>query len=430
MKLIRQVIYDIRQQPMVSWISVGGTALTIFLVMVIYMLNGVNSTIAEPELNRDRVFYGTGVHVKTEKGGDNSSSFSLEFGKKIYNDLEGVEKIAYTTSYLDMKDAQIGNSEAVEVAMLKTDNEFWNLYDFHFSEGRPYDKEDYESGVKKAVITKSLQEKLVGKGESAIGKELLLDFLPYTVVGVIDNNNPLLSQTYADVYVPYIPSAPWDVNQPWFGDLKVHLLAKPGVSVQDLRKKVEARYKGVAAEMKKDGYDLQYHSQPYTAEIMAKGDFGTNTTPDLDDSNSKSWLIYTVLLLLPAINLSTMTRSRMRRRVSEIGVRRAFGAKRFQIIGQLLAENLALTIVGGLIGLILSLIFAVNFSQYVVTFVSEWGSSFDQITASPQFSMLFKWHTFLFALLFCVILNIVSAGIPSWRASRVNPAEALSSRGR
>ena len=42
--------------------------------------------------------------------------------------------------------------------------------------------------------------------------------------------------------------------------------------------------------------------------------------------------------------------------------------------------------------------------------------------------MFFTWGAFLTVLLLCFILNILSTGIPAWKASRVNPAEAITTR--
>ena len=79
-----------------------------------------------------------------------------------------------------------------------------------------------------------------------------------------------------------------------------------------------------------------------------------------DPDTSRLVLIYivviTILLLVPAINLSGITLSRMRRRMQEIGVRRAFGATRGELLRQVLAENLVVTLMGGVLGLILSYI--------------------------------------------------------------------------
>ena len=65
-------------------------------------------------------------------------------------------------------------------------------------------------------------------------------------------------------------------------------------------------------------------------------------------------LVIAILLLVPAINLSSMTLSRMRRRMAEIGVRKAFGATGGELIRQIFFENLLLTLFAGVLGLALS----------------------------------------------------------------------------
>ena len=53
-----------------------------------------------------------------------------------------------------------------------------------------------------------------------------------------------------------------------------------------------------------------------------------------------------------------MTQSRLRQRVAEIGVRRAFGSTRLELMGQIIAENLVVTLLAGVMGLLLSVAFA------------------------------------------------------------------------
>ena len=59
-------------------------------------------------------------------------------------------------------------------------------------------------------------------------------------------------------------------------------------------------------------------------------------------------------MTLPAINLINLNLSRILERASEIGVRRAFGARRGTLLGQFLVENIVLTFVGGILGLFFS----------------------------------------------------------------------------
>jgi putative ABC transport system permease protein len=58
-----------------------------------------------------------------------------------------------------------------------------------------------------------------------------------------------------------------------------------------------------------------------------------NIEPDVDQARRQRLIIFIILLIVPAINLSSMTQSRLRQRVAEIGVRRAFGSTRLELMG-------------------------------------------------------------------------------------------------
>ena len=124
---------------------------------------------------------------------------------------------------------------------------------------------------------------------------------------------------------------------------------------------------------------------------------------------SRYGVIFLLLLLVPAVSLSGMADSRMERRLGELGVRRAFGAPKGALIGQVLMENFLYTLLGGLVGLL--------FSFLLVTFASSWvfkiGNGF-----SDAMGMLFNPWVFLIALCVCSLLNLMSALWPAWRASR------------
>lgn len=118
-------------------------------------------------------------------------------------------------------------------------------------------------------------------------------------------------------------------------------------------------------------------------------------------------------------------RGRLRSRVSEIGVRRAFGAKRSGIIMQILGENMVVSILGGIIGLVVSILFMLFLSSFFFSYGVE-SNSLEMNYSNPTFMMLFRWKNFVIALCACVVLNILSASVPAWIASRVEPALAIS----
>lgn len=136
------------------------------------------------------------------------------------------------------------------------------------------------------------------------------------------------------------------------------------------------------------------------------------------------WIIFAILLIVPAVNLSSMSESRLRRRVEEIGVRRAFGCRRSELFAGIVGENLVTTLIAGMFGWIMSVIFAWTFSSFLFT------APYSTVSVMPKvdITMLVQPSTFLWAILFCFVLNLLSTGLPAWRASRINVVNALNAK--
>ena len=119
-----------------------------------------------------------------------------------------------------------------------------------------------------------------------------------------------------------------------------------------------------------------------------------------------------------------MTQSRLRQRVSEIGVRRAFGSTRTEMMGQIVMENLIVTLFAGLVGLLFSVLFA--YLGNSLLFAQAYSTTLNP--PEVNVSILLQPSTFMYALLFCFILNFLSTGLPAWKASRTSIVNALGGR--
>ena len=425
MNYFRQIYYEMKHQRMMTWVSISGTALAIFLVMAFVMVDQLNSVEVAPESNRSRILIASGFHVKNQKGMDSSTSgLNLDIARRLYENLEGVEVLSYINAFNDNCDVNIPGQEIFTMAPKNVDNEFWNIYDFTFIDGRPFDEAEVKSDAKLVVLTKSAARSLFGE-EKVAGREIEVDAYPFRIVGVVEDVNPLLTSSFANFY-KLCNIAGIKNDDPHFGSANVVMLLKEGVSPESVKTQVENRYNMIQSEFSKEGYEAVYHGQPYTSEEVGIGGYGSNNGPDLDSHNRVQWIIYSILILLPAINLSSMTRGRLRHRVAEIGVRRAFGAKRNSIIRQIFGENLIITFFVCMLGLLFSIIFVWLASNMIFSMSGELEQSLETVNARPDLGMLFRWGNFLWALLFCFILNVLSATLPAWRASKVEPAEALS----
>lgn len=414
-----QIFYDLRHQPVVTWITLVGTTLSIFLIIVVVMMQQVGIIPFAPESCRQRLLIGTNLHISSlaNDGNDSSSGLNYNNARRLYADLDGVEQISYMMRYTEVGTLKGSTNEAFEGDYRKTDAEFFNIYDHKLVEGRYFTADEASAMSKVAVVTESVAKRLFGSDPHA-GNTVLFNHEPYTVVGVVKDHSQLASLAHADIF---LPTGANDTDMIWgddFGPLSVSLLVKDGVDFEYVRNQVKARYAAFDTYLAEKGMKTVYHESPYDIHTIASGVAGSNITPDDKEQRQQRYLLYTLLLLVPAINLSTMLQSRLRRRVSEFGVRRAFGCTRTRIITDIITENFIITLIGGALGLTLGVIFALT---YTGLFDSDTGSNI----TPPALSVLLNWRITLSAVAACFVLNLISAAVPAWQASRLNPVNAI-----
>lgn len=412
---ILQIIYDLRTQPVIGWVTIIGTALSIFLIMTVVMMQQVTILSFAPETHRDRMLYGMFIHIEGDGQNTGSSSMSYDLAKKLYNDLDGIEKISYHSDWLTPTDAKGTTGKPYTVDLHRTDDGFWRVYEFELLKGRYYDDAEVAAGRNLAVITEKTARLLFGN-DDAVGQHFMLDHNDYEVIGIVADVSKFATKAYGEVFAP-ISTTSWDDI---FGDISVAMLVKPGVDFEYIRNQVKGRYAIVDGELATDNRRTVYHEAPFDQETIASGVGGSNITPDAKTGRNTRYVIYTILLIVPAINLSSMLHSRMRRRVNEVGIRRAFGCTRKRIIKDILSESFIITLIGGIIGLVSAIIFALSYGGLV--------SDFGNASVNPSLSMLIRPQIFIFALGACFILNIISAAVPAWQASRLNPVEAINTK--
>lgn len=425
MNYIKDILGEFRQQSLAIWLSIVGTALAIFIVMAVFIVAELPYTEVKPESCRRSLLIGTRIEFVGEKGSGVSSGLSKKWAEKFYGDLDGIEKTAFFR--LDEGEISAPGVPAKFMTIRYADDRYWDLFDFDFIAGKPYSKEENDSGMRLAVLPERTARALFGTTD-VVGREVSVMQQPYTVIGVIKDVNPLFTFTHGEIYLPMVYGTSWggeDWMTEYLGQCHVALKKKPNVSDESIKAQVKARYNMANGEIKKRDWELVWHESPYNIEEFKAGG-AQGETPDVTSSHRIRWIIYTILLLIPAINLSGMSRSRLRRRVAEIGVRRAFGAAKIRVAGQLLAENFCITLLGGAIGLGLCMLAVGLFANLFVDMTVGRGLSAYQTSGSPTFEMIFTWKAFGFAILFCFFLNLLSSGLPVWKAASVNPAEAIS----
>lgn len=421
MKAIKQIIYDFRKQSVISLVTVIGTALAVFLIMVIVIMQQINVAPFRPETNRDRMMYGKFIHiVGIDNGYSSSSGTSYKLAKELYDSVPGSEYVSFVHSNTVKTDIRIPGTSAFIASKKGVDTSFWNIFDFTFINGRPFDKAEYDAAMNVAVITEHIARKLFGT-VNCTGREFSMSYRPFQVVGVIENVSSLATTAYSQIYVPLTTDLEAQDESDMVGSIEALILAKSKDDFDIIRNEVNRRFNIIDSRLKHDNLKIERHGQPFTQEEYSILD-SSNHAPDTNGYRREKMIIFALLLIIPAINLSSMTHSRLRRRIGEIGVMRAFGCTRRRIMKDIILENFIITLAGGIIGLIFSLIFVNLYSGLI--FSSKFLSP-DLSTMYISSSMLLNISTIIWTLFFCLLLNILSCAIPAWQASRVNPVEAI-----
>ena len=392
---------------MFTAISLFGTSFTLVVLTVAVALFDHALSPMAPEINLDRTL----VMTRARMQGD-GNTWQSPPGYRLVHDyarnLPGVELMTVqtgggtATSFVD--------GRKIESTLKHTDAEFWRVYQFAFLEGAPYAKADVDDGRLVVVINETSRRRFFGE-QSAVGRYIDADGQRFQVIGVV-KDVPSLRTPSADLWAPLTTQKSKGWEEEWLGNFEPAFLLAPGARPEDVRAEFLSR---TAAWKAPAG--TQWKTLSASIETRFE-QFGRNFYPgETDFSRTYGGFMTLILTLaallfmaLPAINLVNLNVSRIMERASEIGVRKAFGASSRTLVVQFVVENLALTIIGGLLGFVLAgfVLRAINTSGLI---------PYADLSLNPR---IFAW-----GIAMAVAFGLLSGVYPAWRMSRLHPVVAL-----
>ncbi len=399
----KQAIQILRQNMVMSIIAILGTALAIMMITSIIVAEEARSISVAPEINRHRTYYIVRQVLRDSVNNSHwSSNFSFDNYYSHFRDLEIPELTSVNMNA--NKPLSVEGMKVRENARVKyTDTDYFKIISLSFLEGRAFMEEEFQSGVKCAIISEGMAKKLM-KDENPLERTLLIDKAPYRIIGVVKDVSAVFQQAKSDVWVPYTSREKND------GAVHFMMLARD-----------KKDYPAMYAELRERERRYNSDNEPKTISVVGPVihqhsimDWYPNSEEELKEKvnvqSRKKWLIIALLILVPAINLSGFSFSRIKKRMSEIGVRKAFGAKKYIILIQVLYENFITSLLGGILGLIGSYI--------IIVLMKEWLLDIPSHNSVPV-GALVSPMVFLAVFVFCLVINLLSSGIPAWKASRV-----------
>ena len=202
---LKQAIAMLRENRLISAISVLGTALSIAMIMVVVLVVQIQVADYYPENKRSRMLFVDpgGTEIRSVENAQNwmHGSMSSEVVKSCFYRLETPEAVsAYTVKGLPASPMDRRYFTLYQVKLV--DAHFWQICSFRFLAGSAFSQADFDSGIRNAVISESLARTLFGDVQ-AVGKEFRLDLTPYRVCGVVPDVSKAADMAYADIWIPY-----------------------------------------------------------------------------------------------------------------------------------------------------------------------------------------------------------------------------------
>ncbi len=276
------------------------------------------------------------------------------------------------------------------------------LLGFEAEVGRTFLPEEGDRREKVVILSHRLWQQRFGGDPEVVGKTLSLEDVPYTVVGVMPEDFYFILPS-AELWVPWSP----DPRFPRYVRLGVVAARlKPGVSLERAQADVDL----IAARLRED------HADAYPAD----SGFGLRVVPihEYTVGHVRPQLLIllgavALVLLIAYVNVANLLLVQASRREPEIGLRSALGARRFDLVRQLLSESLVLAILGGGLG-VLAAFWGVRSIQ-----------TLDPYNVPRLDEVGVDWGVLGFALAVSIATGVLFGLVPALRASKIDLYESL-----
>jgi macrolide transport system ATP-binding/permease protein len=310
-------------------------------------------------------------------------------------DVEIVRGVANVTAAMPYLEKQVtvrhGNIDARTNATAVT-TDYPRILNWPVVEGSFFTDADERGLATVAVIGKKVRDALFPDGADPLRKFILVNDIPFQVVGVLDEKGTLTGSANADntIAIPFTTGSQRLFGTPYLTFMSVLIddFGKAGETVEDITATLAAAHRVE---------DFTVYNR--AASIASRMKTQSSLTLQLGFTAAIS-------LLVGGIGVMNMMLMTVAERTREIGIRMAMGARAGDILRQFLAEALMLAVVGGLIGFLIG---------HLTGFVA----------ATFGTRVIFTAQAAATALLCSVVTGLVFGFMPARRAARLDPVVAL-----
>jgi len=326
----------------------------------------------------------------------NRRNISLEQATEFKRLMEGQASAIALKCFDGGKPVSYGNVTLQGRTLVGTNEFFLAANSYTIAYGRNISPDDVDLGRPVTVVGASIQKKLF-PSQTALGKTIKVNSKPYTIIGVLDEKGSSFGNSQDELVLVPITK--------FFSDFG-HEHRTINLAIQSTS---QATYndtldKAIGAMRAARGLKL---GQDNDFEIYSNDTLVSAFAQVADTVRAGAFVVSVIALLAAGIGIMNIMLVSVTERTREIGVRKAIGARKYDIIKQFLIEAVLLSELGGLAGILTGVLGG------------------NGIALAFSMNMVFPWFWAITGLVVCSVIGIGFGSYPAWKAASLHPIEAL-----
>jgi putative ABC transport system permease protein len=294
------------------------------------------------------------------------------------------------------KPASFGRTKVQGLTLVGTNEHFLVANSYTLGYGRNISPEDVALARSVTVVGPNIQKKLF-PNETPIGKTIKVNEKPYQIIGVFTEKGSSFGQSQDDLVIVPITR--------FLGDFgRVNRTVNIAIQSTSQATYNQTLDKAIGAMRAARGLKL---SEPNDFEIYSNDTLVSAFAQVAGTIRIGAFVVSVIALLAAGIGIMNIMLVSVTERTREIGVRKAIGARRDDIIRQFLIEAVVLSELGGLLGIILGV------------------GGGNTVALWLDISMVFPWGWALTGMIVCSLIGIGFGWYPAFKAATLDPIEAL-----
>lgn len=387
-----------------TFLSLFGVTIGVFCVI------GVLATVGSLEKNLQSEIRSLGSNTIYVDKWEYSAGADYPFWKYVkrppprYDELQEIKSRTPTAKYAAFKistlaPVQAAGNEAERVRIYGISPEFLNIQPIEIEYGRAFSESEAASGSNGAVLGYTLAERLFGDATAAVGRRIIVRGQTLTVTGVMQKQGKQLIGGWGFddcVLLPYVFAR--TIMDETKADPLILVQGKDGIGSKMLQDDLKGAMRAVRRLSPRDDDNFSLNDVNDFSEVMSKAFVSINLG---------GWIIGALSFIVGLFGIANIMFVTVAERRSQIGLKKALGAKQRIILTEFLLESAFLCILGGFIGLVL---------VFVLTKIA---------TAFLSFPIFLSPGLIALAIAICVAAGMVAGIIPAAKAARLDPAVAI-----